>query len=282
MIKFGKHRYWRSGPPLGRLKSLHLNGVGYLPKKATRVDSSFGCWAICIIWRGEGWYRYGHSHDRIRVQAPFYFSIWPGEVFDYGPDEDWDESFLMFSGPRCAEWEAYGWLRRTNEVYPLRESLEEIHRLHEELLRLTMTNEPANLDCAKSLLEQLLCRLNEHQLQRSGLQSHAEKIEALAKTWRENPAKLVHFEDAAEQAGMSYVTFRRKFLEIIGKTPYQYLVVQRIGYACRLLMNEELSIKEVSALSGFDYPQSFTRLFQQQMGQTPKQFRAAQYTRVRK
>jgi transcriptional regulator GlxA family with amidase domain len=89
-------------------------------------------------------------------------------------------------------------------------------------------------------------------------------------------------EAAAASKGMSYAHFRRKFREIIGQSPYQYLAGQRIGHACRLLTMTSLSIKEIAASSGFDYTESFNRLFRQYMNQSPKSYRNSQYARAPK
>lgn len=277
MIKIKRECIWNAGPQQGRLQSIRLHSVGQLMGKCDHIACRFDLWGVGIVWRGAGRYRVGKTNSLNKVVAPFFFYIWPGEFFDYAPDPSWDESFVSFSGQRCAEWEDCEWLQRSNTVYPIHSPLDEIKQLHRQILDNVLTGESSRVDSAKSMTEQLLGMLNQHQVRSFASLPHIQQIEALAQKWRKESWHAVDFEESAQTIGMSYPNFRRKFRAIIGQSPYQYLSAQRIAHACRLLLSTRLSIKEIATHSGFDYTESFNRLFRGHMGQTPKQYRASPY-----
>jgi AraC family transcriptional regulator len=83
----------------------------------------------------------------------------------------------------------------------------------------------------------------------------------------------------SEMAGvlnLSQYHFCRLFKRSTGITPHQYLTRCRIDRAKQLLSNPELTITEIAFKIGFSNHSSFTRLFRQYVGATPKAFRAMQ------
>ncbi|GEM_PF-2747557 len=272
MIKL-KAQVWPGGPQQGRLKSLRIVSAGYLPEKTHSMDWRSDRWGVGMVWEGQGTFQVGRSSKPERVQAPFYFFIWPGEVFRYRPETHWEESFLCWSGERCEEWERCGWLSTPSQVLPLFGELEDLRERHLRIVRLLLEESPSKTDQAKCLSGELLCMLHASRVEEERELSGTDHLEALARHWRREPWHPVDLESCAEEMGMSYAHFRRQFRRRMGETPYRYLAAQRIGYACRLLAEEQLSVKEIAAASGFAYVESFNRLFRQLMGQAPKQYR---------
>jgi YesN/AraC family two-component response regulator len=52
-----------------------------------------------------------------------------------------------------------------------------------------------------------------------------------------------------------------------------YLIHLRIQKACQLLDNTTLQVKEIAAVSGFDDPYYFSRIFKKVMGRSPVDYR---------
>ena len=73
----------------------------------------------------------------------------------------------------------------------------------------------------------------------------------------------------ARQACMSKFHFIRLFTRYYGRTPHIYLRDVRMTHARRLLQ-QGIPIRHVCYAVGFDSVPSFTRLFRQRTGQTPK------------
>jgi len=78
----------------------------------------------------------------------------------------------------------------------------------------------------------------------------------------------------AEVANMTPNAFCRYFKQRTNKTFFQFLAEIRLEHSCRLITkNKDLSISEVSDLSGFKNMSNFNRKFKQYKGLTPTAFR---------
>lgn len=73
----------------------------------------------------------------------------------------------------------------------------------------------------------------------------------------------------SERAGMTENSFCRYFKKHTGKTVVQFLTELRIGHACKLLVENELSIKQIYFETGFQNSVSFYKNFKQQMHMSP-------------
>ncbi len=85
----------------------------------------------------------------------------------------------------------------------------------------------------------------------------------------------VRLEEAASLAGMSPAAFCRYFKARTNKTFSGFVSEIRIGHACKLLMNKELSVNQTAFDSGFNTLSNFNRQFREVTGQTPVAYRRA-------
>ncbi len=83
------------------------------------------------------------------------------------------------------------------------------------------------------------------------------------------PARAWTLEGMAGVAGMSRARFAAHFVQTVGTPPGDYLTGWRLGLARRLL-RRGLPLKQVAAEVGYGSPGAFGRVFQQRMGQTPR------------
>ncbi|MDR0667422.1 MAG: AraC family transcriptional regulator [Prevotellaceae bacterium] len=79
----------------------------------------------------------------------------------------------------------------------------------------------------------------------------------------------------AALTGFSREAFCRYFKQQTGKTYIEFLTEVRIGHACRLLMQQEMDVMEISYACGYNYASNFYRQFKQIKGVTPLQYRRA-------
>lgn len=93
------------------------------------------------------------------------------------------------------------------------------------------------------------------------------------KFMQENLANTLTLEDIAQSAHLSISFFSKKFKEDTGYAPIEYFNHLRIQKACQLLHFTALRINEVASAIGIDDPFYFSRLFKQQMGVSPVQYR---------
>lgn len=76
---------------------------------------------------------------------------------------------------------------------------------------------------------------------------------------------------AAMQVSDDYVS--RTFRKATGMTPWQFLNRYRVLQAQKLLLTTQHNITEVAALTGFNDPAYFVRMFHRETGQSPQQYR---------
>jgi AraC family transcriptional regulator len=79
-----------------------------------------------------------------------------------------------------------------------------------------------------------------------------------------------------EVAGILHLSrfhFVTAFRQATGKTPHEWLVLQRMGFAKKLLADRLLSVTEVGLSVGYGTPSSFAAAFRKVVGVTPTEFR---------
>lgn len=95
-----------------------------------------------------------------------------------------------------------------------------------------------------------------------------------AALWIEaHAAEPVSLEDAARVAGLSPFHFLRVFSAVVGATPHQYLLRQRIARAATLLSEESIPVTDVAFDCGFADLSNFVRTFRRAAGVPPREFR---------
>lgn len=79
--------------------------------------------------------------------------------------------------------------------------------------------------------------------------------------------------ELARMENLSNSRYVTRFTAAIGMSPMSYIVELRLRYACDLLENTDMSIKEVASLSGYDDAHFFSKLFKKHVGLAPSEYR---------
>ena len=77
----------------------------------------------------------------------------------------------------------------------------------------------------------------------------------------------------AQEIGISKNYLSEIFHQELGISPWEYLTRYRINQAKQMLKTNDRNITEIAALSGFDDPAHFSRIFKAHTGQSPKEYR---------
>lgn len=83
----------------------------------------------------------------------------------------------------------------------------------------------------------------------------------------------LRLEDTADIANMSVTAFSRFFKKSTGKTFIKYVNELRIGQACKLLIEEDLTIAEICYEVGFNNLSNFNRRFFERHNMSPRKYR---------
>ena len=81
--------------------------------------------------------------------------------------------------------------------------------------------------------------------------------------------------ELARHAGMSEVYFRKLFKSVAGVSPAKFIVDQRVRRAKELLSLDYLTLDDVSERCGFSSLSYFCRVFKENTGMTPGEFKKA-------
>lgn len=90
---------------------------------------------------------------------------------------------------------------------------------------------------------------------------------------QENFSRTITLNEISKLVNMTPVTFNRFIKHTTAKTFVHYLNDTRISFASRWLLEDELSIGEISVKCGFNNIANFNRLFKQSKNVTPKEFK---------
>ncbi len=83
----------------------------------------------------------------------------------------------------------------------------------------------------------------------------------------------IRIQDLAARAGLSDVTFLRRFYKSLGETPGRYVMRKRLEKAKRLLTQSSLKIHQIASVCGFESPYYFSNQFKKETGLTPSAYR---------
>lgn len=256
------------------LPSLEIPLVGHFTRKYKAVDRVFTGYSLAMVLQGKGWFRWKGQAKRQRIEAPFYFYGEPGVHMCYRPDAGswWEERYFAFRGIRPQEWKSQGWIPIPQRAYPLPEPAE-ASRIHQEVFDALMSRDPDRIGEAKLQTEQLVFRLHVATRHSETTFGGQQRLENLAKLWRQSPEQSVDLVKAAMSIGLSYSRFRHVFREKFQVSPYQYLLQLRIQKAQHWLRDHSCQVKEAAHLTGFKSMEGFDRAFRREVGMSPTEFR---------
>lgn len=163
------------------------------------------------------------------------------------------------------------------EVYKKSDPL--IQQIGLTLLAESETDTPAGRLFSDSLIQTLTLHLlanyttakTSNRMANGGLSGY--KLRRATEYINEHLENDLTLAEIAAVADLSQYHFAREFRKSIGKTPQQYLMLQRVERAKQLLAQPELPLVEVSLRTGFKNQSHFTTLFRKYTNFTPKIWR---------
>jgi AraC-like DNA-binding protein len=98
------------------------------------------------------------------------------------------------------------------------------------------------------------------------------KLDGIFEFVMNNFSNRITLEQAAQVANMNRTAFCKYFKDRTSKTFFQFLHEVRIGYACRLLMEQNLNISEICFECGFNNLSNFNRQFRKYTHLSPGEY----------
>jgi AraC-like DNA-binding protein len=146
------------------------------------------------------------------------------------------------------------------------------------------TRQAGFLTVLRGLCERLLIELarafgnaptTSEELPESRFQDGPGVVQEAIRYIRDNLARPLEIGDVAAQVGLSERHLGRLFRGHRHQSVLEFITDERIMLASQLLLERELSIKQVARTVGYPDPHYFTTLFGRRTGKTPSEFRRA-------
>lgn len=234
-----------------------------------------GEYALVYILRGNGIYHNARGHSQ-RFAPGDVIVIFPELGHQYGPDssEDFEEFFIIFTGPLFDVWQSTGLLDPARPIF----HLEPIHFWMEKLRHIIAEppNDSAAIFRSLSLLCDFLIEAHIASGAKAATSSEAPWLAHARVLLGENLAQHVDAAEVAHALNLSYDAFRRQFRRQMGVSPARYRMNQRITAAGDLLMHTSISIRQIAESLGFYDEFHFSQKFKQLKGVSPREFRRLQ------
>jgi AraC-like DNA-binding protein len=93
---------------------------------------------------------------------------------------------------------------------------------------------------------------------------------------QESPAEPWTIETLARQAGVSRATLARRFADVVGQPPMEFLTQWRITLAADLILDPRQTVGSVARAVGYSSPYALSAAFKRVRGTSPHQHRTAQ------
>jgi len=95
-----------------------------------------------------------------------------------------------------------------------------------------------------------------------------------------SPERPWTVDELALEVAISRAALAKRFVELVGEAPMQYLAGWRMHLARRLLIEDSLSIAQVGCRVGYESEAAFNRAFKKQVGVPPGSWRRSRTNAV--
>lgn len=150
-----------------------------------------------------------------------------------------------------------------------------MEKAYEEYTRQELAYEYGILSCIYRVMAPLL-RLHQHEPRNGDAEKHAASFRRLQPAidyMEHHYAGKVQMERVSQTVNLSPYHFSSLFKKVFGLPPIRYLTRIRIEQAKRMLLDSDIPVTDVAEKSGFCNINYFDKVFKEQTGFTPMEYR---------
>lgn len=224
----------------------------------------------------------GDIHE-YSLEANQAFLICPGQINLYTADENdpWKYVWIEFDGMRAEDCLLQAGLDQDHPIYNPR-TVEEGERLRDQMLYFSenAARSPLHLVGRLSLFLDELIEFSD-QRQEVGEKSKRDfYINEAVVYIQQNYHRELTVDEVAGFCKLNRNYFSRKFKEVIGCTPQEFLIRQRLTNAAELMRLTDLPIKTIAAQCGYPNQLHFSQAFKKYYGLPPREWRKQNHTKM--
>ncbi len=217
----------------------------------------------------------GEIHEH-RLGANQGFLICPGQINLYTADEKrpWKYVWLEFDGMRVKEFLLKAGLDQDHPVYRP-QSIEQGNRLRDHMLYFSehTTSSSLHLVGHLSLFLDELIEYSADRRENDEKKEHDYYIHEAVVYIQQNYQRELSVDEVANFCKLNRNYFSRRFKELIGSTPQEFLIRQRLTSAAELLRLTDLPIKNIADQCGYTNQLHFSQAFKKYYGLPPREWR---------
>lgn len=254
-----------------------IGSIGYIGRKREWVRHKFSTLNFSFILSGRGEYRF--QGQAWAVETPCVITQWPGLHVEYGPEEIWEELYLIYRPELQPVLEARRFADIRRPVWYIRQTGSLRRRFVELMELLKDPNAFGRVDEIDRVSERMIFEslISES---RPGLTPQDKTILLVRAFVEEHFAERLDFDALAEEHHLSPATFRRSWARHVSMPPGVYVTHLRIQQACRLLAETRQPVGEIARAVGYEDVLYFSRRFHKATNQTASEYRKQNQIRL--
>ena len=252
-------------PPVG-----HPKGYAFDWQHGRMLES----FALVYISSGRGKFE-SEKGFSTAIEPGHAFLLFPGVWHRYAPDTNtgWHEHWIGFDGEIPRRWLQHRFVSKKNPVLKINAE-DTVLATFSRIMQAVRANRPALQQILAGATANLMGLFySAQQSQPAAEAQNSNVIELAIARLQDDLARDWDMKLVAQELGVSYSWFRSTFAAHTGLSPHQYLLELRLVRARNLLVETELSVKEIATQTGFEDEHYFSRLFRQRMNRTPSEWR---------
>jgi AraC-like DNA-binding protein len=241
--------------------------VNHIVENRTRKD-----YQLIIISQGKG--RFWQNNNLHHVAAGQVFLVLPGMAHSYAcdPQTYWHAHWVHFDGEWARNLLAFAGFSHERQVLELTDvqpAIRAFNQLWDDCKAQTQSH------LLTVRLVDLFAKIGAQVLPASSMLDEAtdKRFRSVIRFIHNTYQEVITLDRLAEISGYSPFHFSRLFKQRFDMSPMAYLTHYRIRQAQLLLVQTELSVKEIAAQCGYEAAY-FTRIFRKTQGVTPGYFRS--------
>lgn len=223
----------------------------------------------------------GEIHE-YNLEANQGFLICPGQINLYTADEKdpWKYVWIEFDGIHAEECLLQAGLQQDQPIYRP-QSMEEGKLLQEQMLYFTENSSKSPIHLV-GCLYLFLDKLIEFSTRRQSIEEKKTQdfyINEAVVYIQQNYNRELTVDEVAGFCKLNRNYFSRKFKQVMGCTPQEFLIQQRLTNAAELMRLTDLPIKAVAARCGYQNQFHFSQAFKKSYGLPPQEWRKLNHTK---
>ena len=264
------------------LHDMYITHIGYFPNAQYHYrERENGCDDYILFYCLGGKGHIETKTGKHTLTANQFMILPPHTYHKYQADIDtpWTIYWVHFSGSRLKKLESQFQLKRFEKPVDIHYQPEILHIWKEMYQSLQQGYTPAHISFSNMMLYSFLTYFifphRQQLIQKTNTANECDPIEQSIHFMKEHISARRTVQELASRFHMSTSHYTARFKKRTGMSPMDYFIRMKVQYACQLLSQSDLRIKEVAAKIGYDDPFHFSKIFKKVTGKSPAQYKEA-------